>query len=185
MAEIDALGKELKEFIVSVSWSHKYLISQFDLDCRNARRLRHAKVLFSVVASGGLIGLVSLFSKQEQELIRNILTGISLVASTVVTTLESVNKASNLEERADQCRSLANDYCDLRDDGKNLFYRLKSGEDINILKHEFTALREKRRLCNRAKPSVSRKAELLTNKKLKDNKDDNYQDDYKMLGLEE
>lgn len=185
MTEVDALGTELKDFIVSVSWSHKYLISQFDLDSRNARRLKYAKVFFSVIASGSLMGIVSLFSGQEQELIRNILSGISLVASTVVATLEAVGKASNLEEHGNQCRSLANDYCDLRDDGKNLLYRLKSGEDTNTLKREFMALKEKRRLCNRAKPSVSRKAELLAAQKLKKNNDDNYQEDYKMLGLEE
>lgn len=184
MTEVDALDKELKDFIVSVSWSHKYLISQFDLDFRNARRLKYAKVLFSVVASGSLVGLVSLFSRREQELIKNILTGISLVASTVVTTLEAVGKASNLEERATQCRSLANDYCDLRDDGKNLLYRLRSGEDIDVLKCEFAELKEKRRIYNRSKPSVSRRAERLASKKLKKNNDDNYQDDYEMLGLE-
>lgn len=175
------LLKELKDFVVSTGWTHKIQITQSDLYENSARKMRIVKIVCAALTSAGLAALILKIAPDNQNIALIIVFSLSLT----ITFIELVEKDRDFIKLAEQSKGVANNFWELRVDAESLINKLRSGEDVEVIKKSFEELKATRRTINRDIPNASSKAVSLASKKLKYNKDNDYTEDYKYFNLED
>lgn len=175
------LLKEMKDFVVNTGWTHKIQITQSDLHEQSANKMRVIKIACTALTSAGLASLILKLFPEHQNL--SLIIVFTLALS--VTIIELVEKDRDFSKLAEQTRNVASNFWELRVDCESLINDLKSDGDVAQLREKFEELKAKRKLLNRDLSNPSSKAVSIASKKLKENKDNDYTEDYKYFNLED
>lgn len=175
------LIKEMKEFIVSVGWTHKIQMSQSELYENSANKMRIAKILSVSLTSAGLASLILQVLPNYQNL--SLLITFTLSLSSIF--IESFEKDKDFNKLSANSRAIAGQFWELRVDCESLLYKLKAGEDIKLIQNDFQKIKVLRKTLARDLPNATAKAVSIASDKLKKNKDNNYTNDYKLFNLED
>lgn len=175
------LIKEMKDFIVSVGWTHKIQIVQSEIYEDHANRIRIAKIVLTSLTSAGLASLIlRVFPNHE-----NISLFITFVLSLSSIFIESFEKDKDFNKLSEHSRAIAGQFWELRVDCESLLYKLKADEDIKLVQNDFQKIKILRKTLARDLPNATAKAVSIASDRLKKNKDNNYTNDYKLFNLED
>lgn len=175
------LIKEMKDFIVSVGWTHKIQISQSELHEKSANKMRIVKILSVSLTSAGLASLILQVLPDYHNL--SLLITFTLSLSTIF--IESFEKDKDFNKLSENSRAMAGQFWELRVDCESLLYKLKAGEDIGSIQNDFQKIKDLRKTLVRDLPNATSKAVAIASEKLKKHKDNNYTNDYELFNLED
>ncbi len=179
--KVEFLIKEMKDFIVSVGWTHKIQITQSELYENFANKMRVVKVISASLTSAGLASLIlRVFPNHE-----NISLFTAFVLSLLSIFTESFEKDKDFNKLSANSKAIAGQFWELRVDCESLLYRLKTGEDIKVIQNDFQIIKVLRKTLAGNLPNATAKAVSIASDKLKKNKDNNYTNDYKLFNLED
>lgn len=171
------LFEEIQTFLVNVGWIHKIQICQVDVYVEFSRRLKLTKIILTALTSVGLGSFILKIFPNFQDVSMTITFAISLATTIVI----ALDKENDYKKLAEQNKVAADKFLEMRNKATALLYRMKYQEDITIIEKEFLELNELRNQENPDLPYTSSKAATLASKKLKENKDNVYNDDYKLF----
>lgn len=100
------LIKEMKEFIVSVGWTHKIQMSQSELYENSANKMRIAKILSVSLTSAGLASLILQVLPNYQNL--SLLITFALSLSSIF--IESFEKDKDFNKLSANSRAIAGQF---------------------------------------------------------------------------
>lgn len=175
------LIKEMKDFIVSVGWTHKIQISQSELHEKSANKMRIVKILSVSLTSAGLASLILQVLPDYHNL--SLLVTFTLSLSTIF--IESFEKDKDFNKLSENSRAMAGQFWELRVDCESLLYKLKAGEDIKSIQNDFQKIKDLRKTLARDLPNATSKAVCIATFKLKNNRDNDYTNDYRLFNLED
>lgn len=171
------LYEEIQNFLVNVGWINKIQICQVDVYTEFSRRLKLAKIILTALTSVGLGSFILKIFPNIQDISMTITFAISLATTIVI----ALDKENDYKKLAEQNKVAADKFLEMRNKATALLYKMKYEEDIAIIEKEFLELKELRNQANPDLPYTSSKAVALASKKLKENKDNVYNDDYKLF----
>ena len=104
--KVEFLIKEMKDFIVSVGWTHKIQITQSELYENSANKMRIAKVISASLTSAGLASLIlRVFPNQE-----NISLFTTFILSLLSIFTESFEKDKDFNKLSANSRAIAGQF---------------------------------------------------------------------------
>lgn len=171
------LYEEIQTFLVNVGWTHKIQICQVDVYVEFLRKLKLAKIILTALTSAGLGSFVLKIFPSVQDLSMTITFALSLTTTIVI----ALDKENDYKKLAEQNKVAADKYLEMRNKATALLYRMKYEDNIMTIEKEFSELKELRNHANPDLPHTSSKAVTLASKKLKENKDNDYNEDYKLF----
>lgn len=171
------LYEEIQNFLVNVGWTHKIQICQVDIYIEFSRMLKLAKIILTSLISAGLGSFVLKIFPSIQDVSMTITFALSLATTIVI----ALDKENDYKKLAEQNKVAADRYLEMRNKATALLYRMKHEDNITAIEKEFSELKELRNHVAPDLPYTSSKAVALASKKLKENKDNDYNDDYKLF----
>lgn len=184
---IEYLYEEIKNFVTNVGWTHKIQMCQVDIYTKKSKIINRAKIILTSLTSVGvgsfILDYLPTFEREAM-----IATFIISVFATIIIAFD---KETDYKHLSEQNKSYADKYLEMRNASLDLLYKMKLGDDISEIRRNFTELKEMRKNENINAPYTSPKAVHLASKKLKENRDNDYSNDYelfipvKLLNLED
>lgn len=171
------LYEEIQTFLVNVGWTHKIQICQVDVYLEYSSKLKLTKIILTALTSAGLGSFVLKIFPNFQSVSMTITFALSLAATIII----ALDKEKDYKKLVEQNKVAADKYLEMRNKATELLYKMKSGDSITTIEKEFFELKELRNHANPDLPYTSSKAVTLAGKKLKENKDNDYNDDYKLF----
>lgn len=171
------LYEEIKNFLVNVGWTHKIQICQVDVYIEFSRKLKLTKIILTSLTSAGLGSFILKILPSFQDVSMTITFALSLATTIVI----ALDKENDYKKLAEQNKMAADKYLEMRNKATALLYRMKHEDSNTNIEKEFSELKELRNTANPDLPYTSSKAVGLASKKLKENKDNDYNDDYKLF----
>ena len=171
------LFKEIQTFLVNVGWTHKIQICQVDVYMELSKNLKLAKIILTSLTSAGLGSFILKIFPSIQDIAMTITFAISLDTTIVI----ALDKEKDYKKLAEQNKVAADKYLEMRNKAMSLLYRMKYEEGITTIENEFLELKELRNEADPGLPHTSYQAVELASKKLKENKDNDYTEDYKLF----
>lgn len=172
---------EMKDFIVSVGWTHKIQITQSELYEKTANRMRIVKISLASLTSAGLASLILQVLSNYQ----NLSLFITFILSLSSIFIESFEKDKDFNKLAEHSRVMASQFWELRVDCESLLNSLRAGEDIELLQNDFQKIKDLRKTLARDLPNATSKAVRIATFKLKNSRDNDYTNDYRLFNLED
>ncbi len=173
--EKNYLDKEIKHFLVNVGWTHKIQICQSEIYIESSKKIKIAKIILTSFTSVGL-GSFVLKLLPDYQYIAIIIIFILSLTLTIVVALDKENDYEKLSSN----NKIASDKCwELREKALELLFKLKTDYDIVAIRDEFLELKKMRLQVNHELPYTSEKSVAVAKKKLKENCDNDYSNDYK------
>ena len=80
---------------------------------------------------------------------------------------------------------MASQFWELRVDCESLLNSLRAGEDIELLQNDFQKIKDLRKTLARDLPNATSKAVRIATFKLKNSRDNDYTNDYRLFNLED
>lgn len=166
------LHEDLKNFIVNVGWTHKIHIVESERLYKVANIYWWIDIVCSAVATTGILSVLLGKDNFWFNLLTACFSSIAFITTIVM-------KTKDLDKLAANEKEVANKFWELREDAtlllSDVVYQRTLLEDIEI---KYMELFKRRREYNKLLSNVSPKIVDLAKKKIKEDKDNNYDDDY-------
>lgn len=166
------LHEDLKNFIVNVGWTHKIHI----VESENLHKWAGIYWWIDIVCSGiATTGILSVLLGKDDFWLKLTTVLVSFIGFVVTV----VTKTKDLDKLATKEQEVANKFWELREEAtlllSDVVYQRNTPEKIEI---KYMELFKRRREYNKLLSNVSPKVVDLAKKKIKDDKDNNYDDEY-------
>lgn len=171
----EKLHSDLKNFIVNVGWTHKIHIVESDRLSFWSKVTKTIQILLSAFTASGVI---TTFLKEESCIFK-ILTVITAFLTLVVS---GIDKVWNFEKQVSKEKTDAHNFLVLRDRAMKLLSSVQySDGDLKVIKNEYEKMLDKKLSISAELSNVPRRTVNKAEKLLKENRDNDYSNDYRLF----
>ena len=171
----EKLHSDLKNFIVNVGWTHKIHIVESDRLSFWSKGMKTIQILLSAFTTSGAITTFL----NEESFIFKIFTVITAFLTLVVS---GIDKVWNFEKQVSKEKTDAHNFLVLRDRAIKLLSSVQySDGDLKEIKNEYEKMMDKKLSISAELSNVPRRTVNKAGKLLKENRDNDYSNDYRLF----